>query len=289
MGGLASQMHKYSIGKLIADRYNAELLLDLSWFSSEVDLDTKREFQLNKFCTEYSIASQDVIRQLKSNTFLHKFTFLIRKFGFKNNLLKVTHYVKGIDERDLQKLSAPIYIEGEWFGAKHIESIRHKLLNEFSLKGIHNFSSRFLMNRILTSESVAIHVRRGDFITNPSAARYHYLTGMIFFKEAIDYCIKSLKEPVFFVFSDDPSWVENSFSCLNGNFVFVRNNDPSEDLDLMKNCKHQIICNSVFGWFAAWLNCYEQKIMIAPRLWVTEKKLNDEIVYDLLSSGFHLF
>lgn len=284
MGGLASQMHKYAIGRAVADKSNCDLMLDLSWFNDQGEVDTKRAFHLDRYNVKYSIATAESIQKLKSNNFFYKLSSVARRVGLNISLLKKTHYVKDFGARNVLSLSEPIYIEGEWFGAVYFNGIRDVLLNDFTLKDSLRQNLRVVLKEVLSTESVAIHVRRGDYITNPAAASFHYLTGIDYYKSAVEHCMKVLENPVFFVFSDDPKWVIDAFSNLQGRFVYVTNNEPSEDLELIRTCRHQIICNSGFSWFGAWLNNYEGKINIAPKNWVRDIEFNDHIIKDLVKS-----
>jgi hypothetical protein len=289
MGGLASQMHKYAIGRAVAVQCNSDLMLDLSWFNNVTNGDTKRDFQLDKFATRYTIASQDSIGRVKSSVFRQRLTSIAKKIGLTATFLKKTHYVKGFDVRDVLSVAAPVYIEGEWFGSVYIDGIRDILLDDFSLKVKLDENARAVLKDIISVESVAIHVRRGDYISNPLAASLHCLTEFEYYKAAVDYCISTLEDPVFFVFSDDLPWVVDAFSSLQGIFVYVNNNQPFEDLELMKTCKHQVICNSGFSWFGAWLNTFEGKLNIAPKNWVMDTNFNKYINDDLIKSKILLF
>lgn len=288
MGGLASQMHKYAMGRLIADQHNVELLLDISWFEDNTDVDTKREFELDKFKARFSIASESDVCKLKSGFLRRRMSSISKRVGLNHNFLSKSHYVDGVTVGNVFAVEPPIYIEGEWFGAKYLDSNRERLVKDLSLSSPLDGDILMLLQEIISSESVAIHVRRGDFVSNPLASSFHYLTDLNYYKLAIQECISLLGDPRFFVFSDDPDWVERNFSVLEGDFTFVQPNQSYEDLELIKKCRHQIICNSGFGWFGAWLNQTENKINIAPKLWVKDLSLNNAITSDLINSGMVL-
>jgi len=116
-------------------------------------------------------------------------------------------------------------------------------------------------------ESVAIHVRRGDYTSNAYSASFGTLADS-YYKTAIERINAGAQQPVFFVFSDDIEWCRNNLQLHNA--IFIEHNkgvDSYKDLVLMSHCRHNIIANSTFSWWGAWLNQNPQKIIIAPRIW----------------------
>jgi len=288
MGGLASQMHKYGIGRSLADKNGCDLLLDLTWFEKQNVKDTRREFLLNKLKARFSIASNRTIAQLRTGRIRRKLSSVARKFGLRDNLIKSSHYIRSNNSKNLFDVLPSVYIEGEWFGSLMIKENRDSLLNDFSLRDEITGSASVVLGSILESESVAIHVRRGDFVKNREAASFNWLTNIEYYKVAADYLREKVANPKFFVFSDDIEWATENLSVFLSNPYFVDGNMPYEDIYLMKNCKHQIIANSGFGWFGAWLNTNKRKILIAPKAWVKDAVLNNEICDDLEKDNFRL-
>lgn len=111
------------------------------------------------------------------------------------------------------------------------------------------------------SNTCSIHVRRGDYLKSPN---HHPTQNMNYYMRAIK---QMSKDTVFFIFSDDITWCKNNFPDLSEKFKFVDGNTDYEDLKIMSLCKHNIICNSTFSWWAAWLNENADKKVIAPSLW----------------------
>jgi hypothetical protein len=182
----------------------------------------------------------------------------------------------------------PIYIEGEWFGDSLIKSNRKKILLDFQLVDpLSSYASKTL-SKIIETKSISIHVRRGDYLSNELAAKYHVLTGIDYYKKAIKRLSSLIENPVFFVFSDDMVWVKNNFQGIQGNFIFVEKNEPYEDLFLISKCRHNVIANSSFSWLGAWINDHEDKKMIAPSHWVYNTKDNELMCKNLVQSGYEL-
>ena len=107
----------------------------------------------------------------------------------------------------------------------------------------------------------SIHVRRGDYLNSPN---HHPTQNMNYYMRAVK---KMPKDSVFLVFSDDIQWCKKNFPNIPEKFIFIEGNKDYEDLYLMSHCKNNIICNSTFSWWAAWLNGNENKIIIAPDTW----------------------
>ncbi|MEI6553564.1 MAG: alpha-1,2-fucosyltransferase, partial [bacterium] len=129
------------------------------------------------------------------------------------------------------------------------------------------------------SNSISIHIRRGDYISNQEANNFHGSCSIDYYTEAINIIKGKVSNPIFFVFSDDIAWVkENLKSDIVATWVSEYNLDNTEDLLLMSFCKHQIIANSSFSWWGAYLNRNINKIVIAPKKWIANKGYNtDEI------------
>ncbi len=289
MGGLASQMHKYAVGRTLADQKNCDLLLDLSWFEKKNSGDTKREFMLNKYNLRFNTASKKILHKLKASFLRRKLSSLLKLFDLSTNFLEISsHYIDGTSSYNILNCRPPIYIEGEWFGDELIKSNRKKILLDFQLVDPLSSYASETLSKIIKSESISIHVRRGDYVSNKSASSYHVLTGIDYYKKAVEHLSSLVDNPVFFVFSDDMLWVKNNFIDIKGNFIFVEKNEPHEDLFLISQCRHNVIANSSFSWIGAWINDQVDKKMIAPSHWVYNKNNNQLICEDLTRSGFEL-
>jgi hypothetical protein len=126
---------------------------------------------------------------------------------------------------------------------------------------------------------VAIHVRRGDYISVPENFNKHGICGVDYYNRAINYLLSIEQDPTFFIFTDDIEWVRINMLPLFKNSIIVSTNnigvDSWRDLYLMSQCKHQIIANSTFSWWGAWLNENQHKNIISPTNWFSNKELND--------------
>lgn len=146
------------------------------------------------------------------------------------------------------------YFDGYWQNEKYFKKIKPILLKDFTLR---NKSDKFLKFKkmISNTNSVSIHIRRGDYVERKVTKDYHGVLGFDYYFKAFELIGKKTKHPRFFIFSDDPTI--SSFSGLT----------DGEELILMSKCKHNIIANSSFSWWGAWLNKNPSKIVIAPKKW----------------------
>jgi hypothetical protein len=136
-----------------------------------------------------------------------------------------------------------------------------------------------LFENIITHNSVALHVRRGDYLTNTSAANYHGVCSLLYYQKAIDLLSSQYSNLYFYVFSDDIKWAESNLTIpFPTTFIGHNFGDQSfQDLRLISRCKHQIIANSSFSWWGAWLNSYENKTVIAPKKWFLNNKKTESL------------
>lgn len=125
-----------------------------------------------------------------------------------------------------------------------------------------------LKNRILAENSVSIHIRRGDYLNNQYNNGFAGVCTEEYYSKAIDLITKKVDQSVYYVFTDDKDWVSEHFKIENAIYVNINSGEDSwQDMYLMSRCKHNIIANSSFSWWGAWLNANPDKIVIAPKLW----------------------
>jgi len=162
-----------------------------------------------------------------------------------------------------------IYVDGFWQNAKYFKDFRNTILNDFKLK---KESKNYikLKTKIQNNNSVSLHVRRGDYVKSKKTRDFHGLLGLDYYQKAVNSILKKTKNPKFFIFSDDIIWVKKNL-VINAPKTFVSGScqlTNAEELILMSKCKHNIIANSSFSWWGAWLNQNSAKIIFAPKVWV---------------------
>lgn len=162
---------------------------------------------------------------------------------------------------------------GYFQSEKYFIDYSQRIRQSFTFKNKPDELNSEMLNRIKETESISLHIRRGDYVSNLTANSEHGLCSIDYYKKAVEY-IKSKTESrgnrCFFLFSDDPIWVKENMMFLGDEMVVVDFNTGEksyEDMRLMSMCKHNIIANSSFSWWAAWLNNNPDKIVIAPDKW----------------------
>ena len=167
---------------------------------------------------------------------------------------------------EILEVKAPAYIQGFFQTEKYFVDVREQLLKDFTLNKNLNNANRKMLEKIESTNSVSVHFRRGDYLK----ARVANSIGNIkeqYYKDAVKLVSEKIdKDITLFIFSDDINWVKNNveFGC---DTVYVDINSAKQgyfDLELMKNCKHNIIANSSFSWWGAWLNTNKDKVVVAP-------------------------
>ena len=132
--------------------------------------------------------------------------------------------------------------------------------------------------------AVSLHVRRGDYLSNPKSKAAHGTCSPEYYRAAIRHMAEVTKQPCFFVFSDDMDWVRQHLQ-IDYECQYIEHNSGTEsynDMRLMSLCRHHIIANSSFSWWGAWLNQRTDKIVIAPQQWF----MNDNVTQDLYPQGW---
>ena len=283
IGGLGNQMFQYAAGRAVAYRSNIPLKLDITNFETY----KLRSYQLGCFNIQENFAStKDIERFMPRRRQIGAFTY----YKIRAKLLP-WHKQKLIKERgilydpDIIKIKGDAYLEGYWQSEKYFEDISDIILREFTIKYKPNNINSQMLAKIDSVNSVSLHIRRGDYISNPIATQILGVLSLDYYINALNLISKKVKDPYVFVFSEDVSWAkENLKTSLPLYFIeHNRFNKDYEDLRLMSRCKHHIIANSSFSWWAAWLSEYQKKIVIAPRRWFNNNNLSTR---DLISEGW---
>ena len=260
-------MFQYAAGLNLANMLNTNLMLE----TSMLDNDKLRNFSLGCFDISGVVIGQ---KQFK-NFFTLPLT-LIRKFGFLCNFgskMKLYKEKSFNFDNNFLNQKGDICIDGFWQSEKYFENISKLIKKEFSLKEKISIKSKKNIEKIKSQNSVSCHVRRSDYINNPNTNSFHGTCSIEWYIKSINYIYENVNNPKFYIFSDDINWTKKNFPKDN-NFKFISNSKYQkdfEDLYLMSNCKHNIIANSSFSWWSAWLNKNTDKIVIAPECWFKAK------------------
>lgn len=268
IGGLGNQMFQYATARRLAIMHNTSLMLDISEFETY----KLRRYALNHFNIKAEIATPKQLKLCKPNNKLNKLRqMFIKSYSSSFNYIKEKHF--NFDHKILE-LPDKIYMDGYWQSEKYFKDIKDIIRNEFTVKYELNEKNKEPADYICNCESVSLHVRRGDYVTNPKTNAVHGTCDLDYYHKCIALLMNKVKQPHFFIFSDDPEWVIANLH-IDYPTTFITHNEPEkdyEDIRLMSMCKHNIIANSSFSWWGAWLNANPDKIVIAPQRWFQDNK-----------------
>jgi len=158
-----------------------------------------------------------------------------------------------------------LYLSGCFQSEKYFRRFERDIRNEFSFSDFVNEKNIKIKGEIEKSNSISIHIKKGGY----TQSNFRGGCPMSYYNQAIEYLAQRISNPFFFVFSDEPEWAVENLKTSH-NVIFISHNTDKDsflDLQLMSLCKHNIIANSSFGWWAAWLNVNPDKIVISPKLW----------------------
>ncbi len=213
---------------------------------------------------EPEVAIKDEIATIKSANLFTTLSDKI-KLPYKRRIYKEADYTF---DNNFFKTNDNIYLKGYRQSEKYFLPIKNKIRECFQFKSETIQDVKEKASELKSANSVAIHIRRGDY-SNTVVKDYHGILEKEYYQKAIDYIQSKINDCSFFIFSDDVDWVKNSL-VFNASVQIISNQFTKthfEDFYLISQCKHQIIANSTFSWWAAWLNPNPNKIVIAPKKW----------------------
>ncbi len=269
-GGLANQLFQYAAAKSMALDRNVDLLLDVSLLGRKnfTELETPRNFELNNFLgIKDRIANEFDLsifkKSLQKNKFVYKYlTPIQRKNIYKE---KYFHYNK-----DICNLGKDILLSGNWQSEKYFSRNIPYFKNSLTLKPELYKNVLGKAYELKNTKSVSVHIRRADYLRLKIILEWHGVLEKTYYQN----CFNKMNSIIgsdyeVYYFSDDPNWViENLLDIKNGEIISnTISKTAYEDFYLMSQCRHNIIANSSFSWWAAWLNDNPEKTVIAPKKW----------------------
>lgn len=269
--GLGNQMFHYAFYRSLKEK-NKNVKLDIisSWNKYRLDhngYEMNKIFKINtEFATIYErnkfLKGVYIGKQIK-NDIIYKIRLKVLK---RKKLLYMCKNPKEVITYNKEYLNKEnIYFFSHYQSEKYFKNIEGKIRKDFSFPVRIDDKNKILLDKIKNTNSISLHVRRGDYINNE---KFSEICSLSYYKKAIKTIYKNINNPVFFIFSNDINWCRKKFDMEN--IIFVDNNkgeDSYKDMQLMSCCKHNIIANSTFSWWGAWLNSNKNKIVIAPNKW----------------------
>lgn len=258
-GGLGNQMFQYSAGRAVSLQHNVPLALDIT----HCKRNPARPYKLCNFKVAGEVVEESpLIIKLKS--ILHpQSLFKEQSFYYDPSIL---------DCHD------DVYLQGYWQSEKYFKGIEKIIREDFTLSEEPDYLNQQMIDKIRNCEAVSLHIRRGDYVSNPETTAYHGICSEEYYRGAVSKLENYVKNPHFFVFSDDPSWVKEKLDIRHSTTIIDFNGSEKdyEDMRLMSLCKHHIIANSSFSWWGAWLSNNPQKIVVAPKQWFNKPDIKTQ-------------
>jgi hypothetical protein len=270
-GGLGNQMFQYALNVALNES-GSKSRISLSTFfyhNHHNGFNLGHAFALN---LPFSLNVQNRVLQHLKSLYLNK----VATFGLVRVIPRYQHlrYNKYLepqefvyDENVFNQHSK--LIVGTWQSERYLKNIRDILLREFTFKEPGDEVNMQLIEEIKRTNAVSVHIRRGDFVSATWVNSHAVIKDEKYYLDGIKYLSGQLDKPHFYIFSDDMTWAKANIKLTNCTFVdHNRGNNSYVDMYLMSLCKHNIIANSTFSWWGAWLNRNENKIVIMPERWL---------------------
>lgn len=253
--GMGNQMFQYALGRALSLRHNVPFKLDLSAYQR----DPKRVYSLGAFrIAEDFMTMADAQRvitapQDRSRPWWNQPVVVAPSFPYNDMVWQAP---------------ADCYLVGYWQSERYFAAIADHIRSDFTLKAPLTGLNLILSREMAAVESVSLHVRRGDYVSEARVAQLHGTCSLDYYRRAVAHIAEHVERPVFYVFSDDPDWTrENLRLDFPTHYVTHNGTVPTEDLRLMSCCRHHIIANSSFSWWGAWLGHNPGKQVCAPARW----------------------
>lgn len=271
-GGLGNQMFQYALYKKL-ESMDKDVVMDTSFFRSKQNL---RELEIGVFGVQYRSITDKEAAYIRGygyqDTIIDKIKYKLKSSKIKTYKDTIENFQSKIFEMD------DVYLCGYWQSEKYFKDIRNTILEEFSFPLETKERFQDLCKQMQKENSISIHIRRSDYLTEQNVKVYGNICTEKYYENATAYMDRKIENPHYYVFTDDLEWTRDYFKGEQYTIVDEnRGKDSYADMYLMSQCKHNIIANSSFSWWGAWLNKNLNKKVLAPKKWFHNHE-KDEIV-----------
>jgi hypothetical protein len=280
-GGLGNQFFQYAAGIALSQYYGVPLKVNIANLQApDKTLGTSRQYMLSNLSSP-----PETVIYTETNGFLQR---LLRKINSvvnpsAPNIYKEKNFYY---DTNFWKTGKSVHIIGNFQSELYFSQFKKKILSKIKINELLLSVSDIAMLKAVTeTESLSIHIRRGDYVSNKIANNVLGVLPLTYYQAAYKLITEAKNIKHTFVFSDDIEWVKNNFTFIT-NVTFVDNSGENKDIAdfyLMQHCSHNIIANSSFSWWAAYLNPNPDKMVVAPQRWFNKANLNTK---DLLPAGW---
>ncbi|WP_428328423.1 alpha-1,2-fucosyltransferase [Mucilaginibacter sp.] len=277
-GGLGNQMFQYAAARGLLKK-ESQVYLDHSFLDEnfkDTEHFTARKYELHIF--KNIKAGKATLKQI--NLFKKPSAYLKALIYFSKGFFRL------LQQQGNEFVSLPnpvnnqyLYLDGYFQSEEYFKHCREELLKEFQFPELDLVNKVAHQNITDVPNAVSIHIRRGDYLKSKVVSDIHGVLPIDYYQKAIEFLQNKLSPLTLFVFSDDVAWAQANLSTDNLATHYINHNqgeDSWKDMALMSYCRHHIIANSSFSWWAAWLNPSLDKIVIAPKNWFSDPQLNSQ-------------
>lgn len=267
-GGLGNQMFQWAFARAIENHTGIQTFMDMTFFKKnysrpyELDIFSLNAKKVEGFWSNLKIETiWKLRRKLNGKRFIGTYIYEEPHFEFDANVFYV---------------EPNTYIHGFFQSEKYFKTIENEIREDFKFKPEPDEINQTHINKINSTNSISLHIRRGDYVQKKRYQNVYSTCSLDYYKKGVEHISNNTGEtPTLFIFSDDKQWVKDNLK-LPFETVYVDNNSGTksyEDMRLMSLCKHNIIANSSFSWWGAWLNKNKEKIVIAPLKWFNDDNI----------------
>jgi hypothetical protein len=275
-GGLGNQMFQYALGRRLSLDRSVPLALDLGLFGNEAPQDTPREYALHCFALDARVPKVHLRLPVPKNRAELGILLVREKLRLAPRVIRQEG--AGFDPAVMAAQDGALLI-GFFQSERYFAPIADTIRADFRLAVPLTATSEQLRTEIVTAPtSISLHVRRGDYVTNPHASRFHGTMDDGYYQRALDRIGASNARV--FVFSDDPDWCAAELNLgLPMTVIDGAGRPPVEDMLLMSTCDHHVLANSSFSWWGAWLDPAPGSVVVAPARWAIDENANFSDIY----------
>ena len=278
-GGLGNQMFQYAAGRELQRRNGGELALDLTLLLDRYPRKNVvfRDYNLDIFPIQprFTLLSHLARHLPVPLLYMRGASALTRLQDWVGSQRYISVYVGFYAE--VMEARGNIYLDGYWQSPKYFEGSEDVLRREFVVKQPLSPQGEQVAARMAATDSICVNVRRTDYVTVQSSIDVHGFVGKEYYERGIAAIAPRLANPHIFLTSDDVPWCKENLRFDYPTTVLgqeYKGYKFGEELTLMARCKHFLIPNSSFAWWAAWLGSSQDKIVVCPKHWFRESKID---------------
>lgn len=285
-GGLGNQMFQYAAGLRLALSRGVQLVLDVSALDDQTD-EVRRGYELSPYRISAGVLDPPPSTEAGPRSVAARLLSRLRQRKPPEPAIAPAPETESTFHFDPAVLELPdgACLSGYWQSERYFADVADRVRSDLSVRKAPTGRNAELAAQIGSCAAISLHVRRGDYVSDPVRNAMHGVCDLDYYRRAVKQIGKQVDEPVFFLFSDDPAWVGENLE-IDAPKVLVDHNgsDASyEDLRLMSACAHHVLANSSFSWWGAWLNPKLDKIVISPSQWFQDPSIDTR---DLIPTGW---